>query len=489
MNRNALYLIMSLLTVTSCKAIVEPLAFTGVTVIAVDAGSARPGMTVIVTGDQITDVGPADSLAVPRGAMVIDATGRYLIPGLWDMHVHVFNQVSGRPPNAWYLPLLIANGVTGVREMWTRPGDQAMLAAWQASAASGALVAPRIAAAGTLVDGPGSLWPTSDRVATADEARQLVRAIHEAGLEFVKVYDMLSREAYFAIADEARRLGLQLAGHVPTLVRPAEALAAGQRTSEHLLQIREACSSREEEILRERAELHARAYTPAEEDSLWERHERTKTEAFDPVRCAELARALAAGSMWLVPTLVNERRWYLGGAPEYRRGARLRFVPAVERTLWQEGYGEHGVASDDMASMTYSGPPAELARRWAVVQQVMAVLGAEGVPILAGTDLGGPFIYPGFSLHDELALLVEVGLTPLDALRAATLNPARYLAMTDSLGTIAPGQLADLVLLDGNPLEDIRNTERIRAVITRGRLFNRAALDELLAKAERATHE
>lgn len=489
MNGDALYLILSLLTMTSCVGIAQPLAFTGVTVVDVEDGSAKPGMTVIVTEDRITDVGPTDSLAIPPGATAIDARGKYLIPGLWDMHVHLFNQVSRRPPNEWYFPLLIANGITGVREMWTKPGDRLTLADWRAQAAAGTLLAPRIAVVGTLVDGPASRWPTSDRVATDDEGRRIVREIHEAGLDFVKVYDMLPREAYFAITDEARRLDLRVAGHIPTLVRAEEALAAGQRTGEHLIQIRESCSSREEEILRERVQLYARRYTMVEDDSLWERHERIKTETFDRTRCTEMARRLAAGSMWQVPTLVNERRWYLGSAPEYRHDARLRYIPAHERQVWEDGYGDYGVDSDDLASMTYSGPPAELVQRWAVVQKVVEVLGAEGVPILAGTDLGGPYVYPGFSLHDELALLVEAGLSPLDALRAATLNPARFLGATDSLGTIAPGQFADLVLLDGNPLEDIRNTQQINAVMIRGRLVDRSALDELLAEAERATHE
>jgi imidazolonepropionase-like amidohydrolase len=488
MKCDALHLILSLLTVTSGLAAAQTLAFTGVTVIDVEDGSAKPGMTVIVIGDRITNVGPTDLVSIPAGTRAIDGRGQYLVPGLWDMHVHLFNQVSGRPPNEWYFPLLIANGVTGVREMWTRPSNRPILESWRARATTGTLLTPRIAAVGALVDGPASRWPTSDRVGTADEARRAVREIHEAGLDFVKVYDMLPREAYFAITEEARRLGLPVAGHVPTLIRTEEAIAAGQRTAEHLLQIRESCSTREEEILRERALLHSRAHATVEDDSLWERHERIKTETFDRARCAEVARRLAAGSMWQVPTLVNERRWYLGRAPEYRHDTRLRYVPANERKVWEDGYAAYGIASDDLASMTYLGSPAELAQRWAVAQKVVEVLGTEGVPVLAGTDLGGPYIFPGFSLHDELAFLVKAGLTPLAALRAATLNPARFLGSTDSLGTIAAGKLADLVLLAGNPLVDIRNTRRINAVMLRGRLLDRASLDELQREAERAAH-
>lgn len=477
------------LLLISVTATAQPIAFIKVAVIDVAEGEARPGMTVVVTGDRITGVGRTDSLEVPANATIIDAAGKYLIPGLWDMHVHVFNQVSRRPPHLWYFPLFIANGVTGVREMWTKSDDFPTVADWREQLADGTLLAPRIAAAGMLVDGPGSLWPTSDRVDSAEEGRALVHEIHEADLNFVKTYDMLPREAYFAIMDEARRLDIPVAGHIPTLVRTDEALAAGHRSAEHLVQIRESCSSVEDEILRERARLYSRPFTIAEGDSLWERHERLKTQSFDRQRCVALARRLADGSMWQVPTLVNERRWYFGNTPQYQRDPRLFYVPAGERRVWEEGFGDYGVESEDMASMTYSGQPEDLAERWAVVLRVVEILGDQDVPILAGTDLGGPYIYPGFSLHDELALLVEAGLTPLKALQAATLGPARFLGRTDDFGTVEEGKVADLVLLDANPLEDIANTQWINAVVLNGRLLDRVALDAMLAEVERTMRE
>lgn len=202
-------------------------------------GSIHPDQTVLVGGGRIVAVEPAEEVVVPDGAEIVEASGGYLIPGLWDMLVHLFNQVSHRPPNLWYFPLFIANGVTGVREMWSRLSDQPTISDWRERVADGSLLAPRIAAAGLLVDGPSSLWPTSDRVATAEEGRRLVHEVHEAGLDFVKVYDMLAREAYFAIMDEAHRLSIPVAGHIPALVSTEEAVAAGQRSAEHLLQVRE----------------------------------------------------------------------------------------------------------------------------------------------------------------------------------------------------------------------------------------------------------
>jgi cytosine/adenosine deaminase-related metal-dependent hydrolase len=462
----------------------DRLAITSVTVLDVAEGALRPHQTVILSGDRIAAVGDADAVEVPAGAVVIDGSGSYLIPGLWDMHVHLFNQVSQRPPNLWYFPLFVANGVTGVREMWTMPADAAVLGDWRARMAAGTLLAPRIAAAGALVDGPGSLWPTSERVATAEDARRFVRDVHRAGLDFVKVYSYLPREAYFAVLEEAARLGLPAAGHIPLRVRAGEAAAAGQRSNEHLEQMREACSTRETEILKERERLYARKYTVEEDDSLWEHHKRLTLDTFDESVCRAVAERLAAAPLWQVPTLVNERRWYLGNTdPE---DPRLAYVPGHERRVWQEGYGSYGVVSEDLAAMTYSGPAEQLMRKWTSHLDLVRVLNRAGVPFLAGTDLGGPYLYPGFSLHDELELLVEAGLSPLEALRAATLNPARYLEATDSLGTVAPGKLADLVLLSANPLEDIRNTRRIAAVVLNGRYLDRAVLDRWLAEAERA---
>lgn len=158
------------------------------------------------------------------------------------MHVHLFNQVSRRPPNVWHFPLSVANGITGVWEMWTKTTDQSVLMDWRARTPAGTLLAPRIAAAGTLLDGPGSLWPTSDRVSNPEEPREFVRRIHGAGLDFANVYGNLSRDVHFAIVDEARRVGLPVAGHILMVVRAEEAASAHQRSSEHLLQVREACS-------------------------------------------------------------------------------------------------------------------------------------------------------------------------------------------------------------------------------------------------------
>lgn len=463
------------------QTVPRSLALDQVTLVDVRDGTLRSAQTVLIRDDRISSIGASGTVAIPDEARVIDARGGFLIPGLWDMHVHLFNQITRRPPNLWYLPLFVANGVIGVREMWAKTADATTLAEWRRRIRAGTLVGPRIGAAGALVDGPVAWWPTADRVATALEARRFVREADRAGLDFVKVYSNLGREAYVAAVDEARRVGLPVAGHIPLVMSAAEAASARQRSNEHLHQIREACSAGERTILEERTRLYSGPFTTAQDDSLWERHEGMRAESYDPDACTAVSRQLAAAPMWQVPTLINERGYFLGASADFEHDPRLRFVPAEERRIWQEGLGGHGVE----IATTSQGDSDEKARRWAATQVVVRALALNGVPFLAGTDLGGPLLYPGFSLHDELALLVEAGLSPLQALQAATLNPARYLEATDSLGTVQAGKLADLVLLDANPLEDITHTQQIRAVVLRGRYLDREALDTLLAEAER----
>jgi len=457
------------------------LALTDLTVVDVESGHLLHEQTVLISGRRIVRVAPSRRTDVPRGAQVVSARGRYLIPGLWDMHVHLFNQVSRRPPNLWYFPLLVANGVTGVREMWAKTTDVATLVDWRKRIAAGDLLGPRIAAAGALVDGPVSSWPTTDRVATAEEARQFVRQVRSAGLDFVKVYSSLSREAYFAIADEARRAGFPVAGHIPLRVSAGEAAAAGQRSNEHLQQVREACSTLERQILQERERLYSGPFTAAEDVSLWDRHEQIRAETYDDETCEAAARRLAAGPLWQVPTLVNERRYFLGSPEGYERDPRLAYVPTGERRIWNAGLKEFGVEIATVAQARAD----QRARRWAATLRVVRTLAQAGVPFMAGTDLGNPYLVPGFSLHEEMALLVGAGLSPLEALRAGTVNPARYLQVSDS-GTVEAGKLADLVLLDANPLEDIRNTQKISAVVLNGRYLDRRTLDRLLREAERS---
>ena len=351
---------------------------------------------------------------------------------------------------------------------------------WRRGLSEGELLVPRVLAAGALVDGPGSWWsPSATEVTTPQAGRNFVRDMAQAGMDFIKVYSLLTPEVYRAITDEAQEVGLPVVGHIPLQVSVLESLQAGQSTNEHLYQIREACTPLERRLIDERRHFYTQVKpqtegTDAEFAFLDEQLHRW-AKAYDEQTCLAVAGALAEAGQWQVPTLWNERRNFFGISPELANDTRLTYLPLDERAWWRHE-NEKGV--------TYAGDAASLRRGWEVTLKIVGVLARSGVGIMVGTDFGGAYIFPGYSVHKEMEMLVEAGLTPLQTLQAATINPACYLGETDSLGTVEAGKIADLVILSANPLDDISNTQRIHAVIVNGRFLDRDFLDNLLKKAE-----
>ena len=443
----------------------KSLVFTHVTVIDATGLSAKPDMTVVITGKRITALGKTSDVRIPRDALVLNATGKFLIPGLWDMHVHIFNQVSRRAPNAWYFPLFIANGVTGVREMGTKPENMTQVLEWRKQFSAGTVTLPRIAAVGTVVDGQPPTWPNTDTVATPGEARRMVRKIKDAGVDFVKTYSNLSRATYFAIVDEARKQNIPFAGHVPFAIGADEASSAGQRSMEHLNQLLETCSSKKQELLRVPAKDWTNAY-----DELM-------LDTYDESKCRKLFSLLAENHTWQVPTLILKQRNYFTADLRYlTESPRLKYVPADEQGTWKPYIARQKNLSADERNLRI--------RMWHSYSALVKAMRHSRVEFMTGTDVGNEYIYPGFSLHDELVLLVKAGLSPMEALQAATRNPAKFLGLLDRLGTIEKGKLADLVLLDANPLEQISNTQRIYAVVLNGRLLPKLSLQKILTEVE-----
>jgi imidazolonepropionase-like amidohydrolase len=445
----------------------KSLAVTHVTVVNVEAKDAEralvPDQTVIVTGDRITAIGRTGRVRVPAGAQVIDATGKFLIPGLWDMHVHLFNNVSAPGTNNKdaYFPLFIANGVTGVRDMFTDPDDIKLVRDWQKEVKAGTMLAPRIFVGSSIVDGVPVFQKNSLGVSTPDEARRAVRMLKNAGAGFIKVYDNLSRESYYAIADEARMLKIPFAGHVPDSVTAAEASNAGQKSIEHLTRMFVACSSAEDRF----KDIKEAEWTAALFLEMMQ--------SYSEQKCREVAAVFVRNGTWHDPTLVERRSTYLGDDEAFKKDVRLRYVPADEVRGW--------------IKLTERLKPASRKNRELRVRrllEIVNVMHGAGVPLLAGTDVSNPFVYAGFSLHDELAAFVEAGLSPFEALKTATVNPAKFLGREKELGVVRRGNLADLVLLDADPLTDIANTRRISAVVVNGRLLDRKALDSMLAQVE-----
>jgi len=449
----------------------------------VDAVSPpRPGQAVVIVGDRIESIGPAAGVAVPPGARVLDAAGGFLIPGLWDMHAHV----AGYPDA---LGLLVAHGVTGVREMGNASAERSReIEAWRAEIADGRRVGPRIVAAGPTLDGPrGFTSPARLFVATPADAREAIATLRSRGAAFAKVHDWLSRESYLALVEEARAAELPVAGHVPVGLSALEVAAAGQASIEHLGSALGGllldASSREGSQRAEILERMREARASGSESALWQWAMRSARleellSSWDAGRAAAMVEAFRRHGTWHCPTLV-----VLSPSPRPRDASATRYVYGSAASLCRES--------------TSPPPPPSPTRQQVFARQLafVAQLQRGGVGLLAGTDFVRPgrealeefescdVPLAGVSVHEELEWLVEAGLSPREALAAATSGPARFLGEADAAGRVETGHRADLVLLEASPLEDIRNTRRIRAVIRAGRPLERPSLDALLASA------
>jgi imidazolonepropionase-like amidohydrolase len=429
-------------------------------------GTGNPPLTnrtVLIQNDRIVSVSPATGVQFTKSTQVVDASGKYLIPGLWDMHVHMRgSRIVSSPDfadeNAALLPLYLANGVTGVREMG---GDlTADVLKWRARILSGEQLGPRIVTCGPKLDGPLPEWPGSIAISTPAEARSAVRHVNAIGADFVKVYNEvpnIPRAAYLALLDEAKQQHLRVTGHVPLTLTVAEVSDAGQDI-EHYSEYLAGCIRNERAL---KADLLADRMGGGE-------YESEVVHGYNQNVARALFSKFAANHTWVTPTLVIAHQLATANKSRSSPDPRLKYLTPRWLATWNDREEE----ADKLDKLRY--------RQGLDSVRSMQQL---GVSLLAGSDTGAsnPGTFPGFSLQDELAYLVQAGLTPMEALQCATLNAAAWLGRRDDLGTIEAGKLADLVLLDANPLRDIHNIRRIRAVVFNGKLLDRGRLDQMLA--------
>lgn len=448
----------------------DAFVISNVTVIDMTGSPPKALMTVVIDRGRITQIGKSSKIRIPKNARVIDARGKFLIPSFWDMHVHVLNADR-------MLPLFVANGVLGVRDLGVHNIEEILR--WRAEAAAGKIVSPRIITAGKILDGVPQADPSfSIPIKTAEEGRKAVWDLKAQGADLIKVYDVLPRDAYFAIADEAKKVGLPFVGHVPTAITTIEASDTGQKSIEHLGKILEDSSGSPEKI-------NAAQNAPIKEGDYFAFTTRIGR-TYDAVLSTysdKKARSIFAhfrkNMTWQVPTLaVKNGRTFIDEL-DAKGDPRAKYVEASQRNYWKPAVGFFS---------RYRSPSYIIAQK-AHFQKELDLVGEmqkAKVGIMAGTDAPNAYVIAGFSVHDELALYVKAGLTPMQALQTATRNVAEYLGDLNQQGTVERGKIADLILLDANPLVTITNTTRISAVIQKGRFIPRQDLDKILADVEKA---
>jgi amidohydrolase family protein len=441
------------------------LVFTHATVIDVRTGHIFRDQTIVVTGDRITAVSPRAE--IPANAEVVDATGKFVIPGFWDMHAHALwstDQIQRM------FGMFLANGVTSVRDMGS-PLPVSETLSWRTRVANGRVLGPRIFAAGKLVDGPKPVWPESVAVGSEEQAREAVDMLHKDGVDFIKVYSRLPRVAYFAVAAEAKKDGLSFVGHVPICISASEASTAGQRSIEHLSEILFACSHNESDL---RKQLVATTIG-AERDRLRKEQLKVVVSTFSAQKAMRLSRLFAKNATWQVPTLLVQYTYAFVNLYDLHNSPGVRYVPASTVNGCIERLSSFRKIRDAKEMEAQK-------RSYELEIQLIRMMHDSGVRFMTGTD--AETFYPaGFGLHSELTLFVSAGFSPLQTLQAGTLNPAVYFGKRRDLGTVEVGKLADLVIVEANPLDDIRNTQRITGVVTAGRYLDRQELDRLLSEA------
>jgi imidazolonepropionase-like amidohydrolase len=417
-------------------------AFIHVAVVPMDRERVLDDFTVLVVGGRIRELGPTSAVAIPPGATVIDGSGKYLMPGLADMHAHTWEEED--------LPLLLANGVTTIRNMFGGPTHLR----WKERIAAGELTGPTIYTAGPIIDGNPPIWPGAV-VENAAQARRTVSEQRAAGYDFLKAYARLSREAYDALIHEGRARGMSVAGHVPDAVGLPAALRSGISSIEHLSGY----------------EMLARKEVGPGEEASWAR--------LDESRFASIARETAASGAWNCPTLVLFQHRVAPGESEYLRQLlarpEMRYVSSRIVRSW---YPENNYLKNSTpARAASSREKGDVMRK-----KLVKALHEAGARLLLGTDYGNPFVVPGFSLQLELRSFVDAGLSPFEAIRAGTSGAAEFMDAANEWGTVATGRRADLILLEGNPLEDVSSIGKPAGVMMRGRWHSRAELMSALEK-------
>lgn len=446
----------------------EQLVLQNITVVNVKTGSLLENRTVVVQGNRILEINRSGNVNLSGDEQIIDGTGKYVIPGLWNMHVHTF--YKGAPE--LYFPLQVANGVTSIRDM-NGPMPPEKINQLKDSISSGELLGPYpVYAPGPLIDGPRPAEARGESVisvSTESEAREAVRNLNKKGADFIKIYNRITPDLLAAIAAASRNNGIDFVGHIPHLVRALDASEVGIKSIEHLSGVLEGCADNEEELIALTEEIINDPASARHKMEQFIEMRKKVVSSFNPYKAEKLFQTFSKNETWQTPTLVSNYVLSLSlNDSILTNHPYLKFYSDETLKNWKQNSSGRQLQHQIMSE------------RFPKLLAVLHQMHNEGIKFLAGTDLGAPFIFPGYSLHKELEFFVEAGFSPLEALQTATLNPAQFFQIEDSLGTVDEGKIANLVILDENPLKDIRNTRTIHSVILNGNYLNRTKLDSLL---------
>ncbi len=452
-----LYICFGLLLFGCSKPTQADLVISNVNIIDVETGETYKDQDIVIVGDSIAQIIEHRPNQNYISAQTIDATGKFIIPGIWDMHTHTWWGYED------FYPLLLANGITGVREMF---GNMDVVNEIKRLTQNDSLIGPDYISAGPIICGDPPSLRSCVVAKSPEEGREFVRQHKADGADFIKTYNMLKKDVYLAIADECKKQGIVLTGHIPFDVSLPEALKQNHKSIEHFYGILEYC-----------CDTLGLAKIDKERKGRFNYSEYIKRakhvfETYDESRENEVIELLENSNTWVCPTytvhlgymrtynydLDDQRRYYL---PDY--------------ALWS--------STDSVLSKTDSINLKVEQNYYNLMLKLSRKLRDRKIQFLAGSDYCNPFTYPGFSLHEELQIFVEeVGFTPLEALRSATINPAVYFNLEGELGTVEQGKRASLLLLDRNPLDDIRHTQEIEGVILRGKYMKGDSLRTVIEK-------
>ena len=436
------------------------------------------GQTVIIHGDKIMKVAPSKALQLSPKNKIIDGTGKYLMPGLWDAHVH-FAYIEDLAPSMF--DLFLGYGITSVRDTG---GKIDFVKMWKDKALANPNDAPRVMIAGPLLDGTPNVYdgstpqhpPLSVGLQTVEAAAKKVNELDSLGVDLLKAYEMLTPEQFAIITKMAKEKGLKVTGHVPLSMDVISASNAGLNSMEHMRNLELSCASNSEDLLQQRLLL-----LQAEKDSpggtlrskIHELQRETAVKNYDAHKADEILAVLAKNQTWQIPTLAlatfYTNRHFEN--PEWQES--IAYLPEGIEQNWKKNKASIANMPVTPFQVQYSD--------W--LMGMVKKIHETKIEIMAGTDCPIALLTPGLSLHEELAMLVQAGLTPLEALKTATVNPAKYFNLEHELGLVQEGMWADLVLLDANPIEDIANTKSINAVIKNGKYFDKSQLSALLKRA------